>query len=146
MLEPTKEDDQTLEKKFFKNAEDVEKTLASSLLKTNEEAISKPEMLERKEGRMEKDDAYAKILAKTKNPITIMQSDISLDAKIANDEANYEDKIIKLEEIAEIKGIVHAVRVAKHMEDNYLLDELHDRLLAVDLHDALVEKGMITEI
>ena len=146
MLEPIKEDEQTLEKKFFKNTEDVEKTLASNLLKTNEEAISKPEMLERKEGRMEKDNAYAKILAKTKNPITIMQSDISLDAKIANDEANYEDKIIKLVEIAQIKGIPHAVKVAKHIEDNYLLDELHDRLLAVDLHDALVEKGMITEI
>jgi len=146
MLEPIKEDEQTLEKKFFKNTEDVEKTLASNLLKTNEEAISKPEMLERKEGRMEKDNAYAKILAKTKNPIAIIQSDISLDAKIANDEANYEDKIIKLVEIAQIKGIPHAVKVAKHIEDNYLLDELHDRLLAVDLHDALVEKGMITEI
>jgi hypothetical protein len=48
--------------------------------------------------------------------------------------------------LAEAKGVVHAVKVAQHLEDNYLLDELHDRLLATDLHDALVKKGMITEV
>jgi hypothetical protein len=75
-----------------------------------------------------------------------MQGDVSVDAKIASDEVDYENKIIKLVEMAEAKGVVHAVKVAQHLEDNYLLDELHDRLLAVDLHDALVKKGMISEV
>ena len=110
------------------------------------EMIPSQEGAERKEGAMEKDDAYAKILAKVKSSGTAIQSDVSLDAKIASDEADYESKIIKLVEIAETKGVVHAVKVAKHLEDNYLLDELHDRLLATDLHDALVKKGIITEI
>jgi len=87
-----------------------------------------------------------KILAKVKNPATTTKNDVSADAKTTNEETDYENKIIKLVELAEAKGVVHAVKVAQHLEDNYLLDELHDRLLATDLHDALVKKGMITEV
>ena len=32
------------------------------------------------------------------------------------------------------------------MEDNYTLDEFHDRLLGEELHKALVDKGIIKEI
>jgi hypothetical protein len=32
------------------------------------------------------------------------------------------------------------------MQDNYVLDTFHDRMLADDLHDALVKKGMIKEL
>jgi hypothetical protein len=32
------------------------------------------------------------------------------------------------------------------MEDNYVLDTFHDRLLADELHDAFVKKGIIKEL
>lgn len=146
MLEPIDESDLDFKNKFLKSDPSAEKMADPSLPKTNTiEFAPTPEAAERKEGQMEKDSAYNKILEKVKSPVAATQSDVSADAKIANDEADYENTIIKLVELAENKGIVHAVKVAKHMEDNYLLDELHDRLLAVDLHDALVKKGMITE-
>ncbi|MFA5961855.1 MAG: hypothetical protein WC848_04195 [Parcubacteria group bacterium] len=159
MLEPIEEGDLDLKKKFIEGSASVEKSAMPSVPKNDLEIklapeleLSKmpniaptPEAVERKEGQMEKDDTYAKILAKVQSPVAAVQSDVTLDAKIANDEADYESKLTKLVEMAEAKGIVHAVKVAQHMEENYLLDELHDRLLATDLHDALVKKGMITE-
>jgi len=36
--------------------------------------------------------------------------------------------------------------VARHLQDNYALDEFHDRLLAQEFHDALIKKGLIEEI
>lgn len=158
MLEPIEESDLDLKAKFLKgDAPKTEKASEVVSPKTDPEiklapeltlkpeVVPTPEAPERKEGVMEKDDAYAKILAKVQNPVAAVQSDVSSDAKIANDMVDYESKIVKLVEIADTKGVVHAVKVAQHMEDNYLLDELHDRLLATDLHDALVKKGMITE-
>ncbi len=146
MLEPIEDGDLDLKSKFLKGSEaGMEKVAMPSLPKSNAEVAPSPEAPERKEGMMEKDDVYAKILAKAKISASATQSDVFADAKMAGEGTDYENKIIKLIELAETKGIVHAVKVAQHLEDNYLLDELHDRLLAVDLHDALVKKGMITE-
>lgn len=153
MLEPIDESDLDLKSKFAKvsvpkteKGESENEPENKSEVKLAPETAPTPEVAERKEGQMEKEDAYAKILAKVKSPTTVLHDDVSTDAKTANDETDYENKIVKLVEIAEMKGVVHAVKVARHLEDNYLLDELHDRLLATDLHDALVKKGMITEV
>lgn len=146
MLEPIEDKDLDLKNKFQGGArENLEKTVEPVLPKTSVEALPTPEAPERKEGKVEKDDTYAKILAKVKSPIAGVQDDVTIDAKNTNDETDYENKVIKLVEIAQTKGVVHAVKVARHLEDNYFLDELHDRLLATDLHDALVKKGMIME-
>lgn len=152
MLEPIEESDLDLKSKFTKGGvPKAEKVENESVPKSNLEVKLAPETApiletaERKEGQMEKEEAYNKILAKVKSPSTVLHDDVSTDAKTASDETDYENRIIKLVEIAETKGVTHAVKVARHLEDNYLLDELHDRLLATDLHDALVKKGMITE-
>ncbi|MFZ2188321.1 MAG: hypothetical protein WAV73_02035 [Candidatus Moraniibacteriota bacterium] len=145
MLEPIEDGDLDLKNKFLKGGPEGEKSVVSSSPKDDPEVIPTPEAPERKEGKVERDDTYAKILAKVKSSNPVAQNDVSTDAKIAGEGTDYENKIIKLVELAEAKGVVHAVKVAQHMEDNYLLDELHDRLLATDLHDALVKKGMITE-
>lgn len=161
MLEPIEEKDLDLGNKFpegkagaeRKSGFPAETSPEASLMKeeaaTPSQAESGPKMetLERKEGQAEKDATYAKILAKANDPVAPPHDDIVItDAKDANDAMDYETKVVKLVELAQAKGVIHAVKVAKHMEDNYLLDELHDRLLAQDLHDALVKKGMITEI
>ena len=41
---------------------------------------------------------------------------------------------------------LHAVKVARHLEDNYVLDEMHSRLLSQELHDALVKKGFLKDL
>lgn len=153
MLEPIDESELNLKSKFLagevvksEKPENVMSSKSGSEINLASEAVPSPEVREQKEGQMERDSAYDKILAKVKNSSTVIHNDVSSDARIANDELDYENKIINLVGLAQLKGVAHAVKVAQHMEDNYLLDELHDRLLAQELHDALVKKGMITEI
>ncbi len=43
------------------------------------------------------------------------------------------------------KGINHSVSIARNLNDAYLLDELHDRLVG-ELHEELVKKGKLKEI
>ena len=138
--------DLDLKNKFLKGGAGVEKVATPGSPKSGAEVPPTPETQERKEGRMEKDDVYASILAKAKQPTTVAQHAVSADAKNVSEETDYESKITKLVAIAESQGVLHAVKVARHLEDNYILDELHDRLLAEDLHLALVRKGMITEV
>lgn len=145
-LEPIEESDLNLENKFVKGGTETKKTEGAGIPENVPETAPTREMPEKKEGAMEKDSAYSKILAKMKAASSAVHSDVSTDAKAASEETDYESKIVKLVEIAETKGVAHAVKVAQHLEDNYTLDELHDRLLAEDLHNALVKKGMIREI
>lgn len=105
-----------------------------------------PEKLERKEGIMEKDEAYNKILSQVSSATPVVQNDVSADAEKVSREQDAQSKINKLVELAETKGIPHAVKVARHFEDNYVLDEFHDKMLGEELHSALVAKGLIKEI
>jgi len=68
------------------------------------------------------------------------------DVKQVNSADTVQAKIDTLVKLATAKGVVHAVAVARKMQDNYTLDELHDKLLAADLHDALVKSGLIKEL
>lgn len=146
-LEPVEEEDLGLKEKFIGGTA-PEKTNIDRVPK--KEAVITPESivekLERKEGMMEKDDAYAKILSKVDPQQQVIQDDeVAGDAAAANQETDAESKINNLVNLAQTKSIVHAVNVARHMEDNYVLDEFHDRLLASELHEALVKKGLIKE-
>ena len=97
---------------------------------------------------VEKDDAYSKILSKIKTQTddNASQSDIVSDAKTGMQIMDAETQIQHLIDLAQQKGVIHAVKVARHMENNYVLDTFHDRMLADELHDALVKRGMIKEI
>ena len=96
----------------------------------------------------EKDNAYNKILSKVQAPSddNTDQDEVANDAKEGAQKMDAETQIQHLIDIAQQKGVVHAVKVARHMEDNYILDTFHDKMLADELHDALVKKGMIKEI
>jgi hypothetical protein len=54
-------------------------------------------------------------------------------------------QVKKLSFLAFEKGIRHSIRVARSLNDAYLLDALHDKLIG-DLHQELVEKGKLKEI
>jgi hypothetical protein len=158
-LEPIDESDLNLKEKFVgggikeegsgRLSEEKEKPVSvenkegSEGEKTLENSAEKNE---RKEGVVEKDATYAKILQKAPPVATPIHDDVSADAKNASFERDAESKIENLVKIAELKGIPHAVKVARHLEDNYVLDEFHDRMLSQEFHDALVKKGMIKEI
>lgn len=96
----------------------------------------------------EKDDSYGKILSK----VQAQQNDeidygaVASDAQAGISKIDAETQIQHLVDLASQKGIIHAVKVAQHMQDNYILDTFHDRMLGEELHNALVEKGMIKEI
>lgn len=97
---------------------------------------------------VEKDDAYSKILSKIKTQTddNASQGDVASDAKTGMQKMDAETQIQHLIDLAQQKGVIHAVKVARHMENNYVLDTFHDRMLADELHDALVKRGMIKEI
>lgn len=97
----------------------------------------------------EKDGAYGKILSKVQTQSDDQQLNsgaVADDAAVGAQKTDAESQIVHLIEIAGQKGVVHAVKVAQHMQDNYILDTFHDRMLADDLHDALVKRGMLKEI
>lgn len=136
-MEPIEEKDLDMENKFSEKTE-----------KNSQETISSLEIKpERKEGAAEKDDSYAKILSKLKTQTVAADDDaVKNDAEATSQEKDAEAKINMLINLAQQKGVIHAVKVARHLEDSYTLDEFHDRLLADELHDALVAKGLIKEL
>ena len=76
----------------------------------------------------------------------VNQEEVASDAEAGAQKSDAESQVQHLVDIAQQKGVMHAVRVARHMEDNYVLDAFHDSMLADELHDALMKKGMIKEI
>lgn len=154
-LEPIEESDLDLKSKFFGKTESLiknEEKKEPAALEAKE--IVSPEFLEEKkevaeERSIEKEKTYSKILSrvKTSQSSTDEPADtVEVDAKDTAETATAEAKIDKLVKLAMTKGIVHAVKVAKHMEDNYVLDEFHDKLMAEEFHNALLEKGIIQEL
>ena len=142
-LEPIDETDLNLKEKFSGGAEKPMEQNADKRDNKQEKVFVPEQKAERKEGQMEKEAVYGKILSKVSTASPVVYDDIAEDAKKAGLEQDAEGKINNLVNLAQLKGIPHAVKVAMHMEDNYILDEFHDRLLADELHDALVKKGMI---
>lgn len=144
-LEPIEDADLDLKNKFAGGAESI--SIGEKTIETAKENILSPEIKsERKEGAAEKEAAYSKILSKVKTHTAPSDDAISTDAQDASAEEGAEAKIDKLVKLALNKGVVHAVKVARHLDDNYALDEFHDRLLADEFHDALVKKGLIKEL
>lgn len=97
----------------------------------------------------EKDSAYVSTLSKVQlandgNDAT--DDAITIDANNTLKKIDAESQIKHLIDVAQQKGVVYAVKVAKHMQDNYVLDLFHDKLLSDELHSALINKGIIKEI
>lgn len=126
-----------LASRFPQESKDPSKDLASEV---HTETINE-------QSGVESDDTYQKILSnvkvKSKTPANV---GISNDASLLDQQMDRESQISVLIDLAVTTSIEHAVAVARHAEDYYVLDQLHDRLLADDLHDALLQKGMIDEI
>lgn len=93
----------------------------------------------------EEDDSYSKIIQQVKSDQSDNQQDhlIPEDARDVSLKTDAMSQVQHLVDIAATKGIFHAVKVARHVQDNYVLDTFHDSLLADDMYKALVERGLI---
>lgn len=65
-----------------------------------------------------------------------------LDAKHIGALTDEASKVQKLLDLAQTKGVVHAVKVARSLKDYYALDTLHDELSG-KLYQGMLEKGLI---
>lgn len=93
----------------------------------------------------ESDGSYDKILSKVQTAQPVDNASVMQDASVLDQQADRESQITHLIDLATTKGVDHAVKVAQKAEDYYVLDQLHDRLLADELHSALLSKGLIEE-
>lgn len=142
-LEPIDEKDLDLESKFGKPA-------PGKSFEKEEEEISKKENEPAKEMVFaERDNAYNRILSKVQSRQVNddgEQEEVKEEARKAFEKQDAESQVQHLVDVAMNKGVVYAVKVARHLEDNYVLDKFHDQLLADELHNALKQKGLIEEI
>jgi hypothetical protein len=149
-LEPIEEADLDLKKKFIEDFDS--KKSAEGVEEKAEEKVSavvvpnKSEEIPSRESVVEKDNTYANIVSKSQSIIVtapVKTEEIETDAEIASQEQGIEAKVNNLVNIAMQKGVAHAVKVAKHLDDNYMLDSFHDKLMTDELHEALLQKGLI---
>lgn len=142
-LEPINDSDLDLSNKFGH----VEKGKAVSADDKKESIVFAVEKESPKEiSGAEKDASYNEILAKLPQKSTndSDEEDIKNDAVEVSAKMDAESQIQHLLDLATTKGVVHAVKVAKHMDDNYVLDMMHDKMISDEFHNILVEKNFIT--
>lgn len=139
-LEPIDEKDLDLESKFKKNEKPANSQAENKLPSAEREQASEIILAE-------KDKAYDKILSKVQGQVQDNNlAEIATDAEKTYRKQDSESQIQHLVDIALDRGVIYAVKVAKHMEDNYVLDMFHDRILADELHEALIRKGLVEDI
>lgn len=148
-LEPIDEKDLDLGSKFGNS--ETEKNMEKGILVESAPKISKESFETEKPKEIisaEKDNVYNKILSKVKNSggKDADEEEIKGDAKEVSEKQDAESQIQHLVDVAQTKGVIHAVKVAQHLEDNYILDMFHDKLLSEEFHNALLSKGLIEEI
>ncbi|MFC1637935.1 hypothetical protein ACFL2R_00780 [Patescibacteria group bacterium] len=125
---------------------DLESKIASPGEEKKESIVSPEKEASKEVSAAEKDAVYAKILSKTKKTSDDEKEvDVKGDAKVVYESVDAESQIQNLVDLAMNKDVIHAVKVARHLDDNYVLDMFHDKLLADELHSALIKKGVIDE-
>lgn len=142
VLEPIKKEDLDFKEKFNKeNAErgSLNEIPAKEAGEIKYESEKKEDLVEKRE------ETYSKILSQVSSYKPANTENLEGDAKVVNAEKEVEVKIAKLVGLAREKGVIYAVKVARKVEDNYTLDEFHDRL-AHEFHAALLKEGLIKEI
>jgi hypothetical protein len=142
-LEPVGDDDFDLSKKFGH----IEKNQIGSVGSKIEEASLAVEKEKAQEiSPAEKESAYSRILSKvSQKSVSPKSDDVKSDAEAVSKKMDAESQIQHLVDLATSKGVAHAIKVAKHMDDNYVLDMLHDKMISEELHKILVEKNFISE-
>ncbi len=66
------------------------------------------------------------------------------DAEAVSKQTDAESQVAELLQMASVKGVPYAVKVARKLGDYYILDKMHDELVE-KFYEALKAKGMIEE-
>ncbi len=105
-----------------------------------------PELSREQEVSSEKvEDRFSDILAKAgAAPVVTDDGQLAVDAEAVSKQTDAESQVAELLQMASIKGIPYAVKVARKLGDYYILDKMHDEL-AEKFYEALKAKGMIEE-
>jgi hypothetical protein len=69
---------------------------------------------------------------------------LAIDAHTVSKQTDAESQVAELLQMASIKGVPYAVKVARKLGDYYVLDKMHDELVE-KFYEALKAKGMIEE-
>jgi hypothetical protein len=69
---------------------------------------------------------------------------LATDAHTVSKQTDAESQVAELLQMASIKGVPYAVKVARKLGDYYVLDKMHDELVE-KFYEALKAKGMIEE-
>lgn len=98
---------------------------------------------ERVEGKYH--ELLSRVTPATPSPVNSDDDEHSavLDAKHIGALTDEASKVQKLLDLAQTKGVVHAVKVARSLRNYYVLDTMHDEL-AGKLYQGMLEKGLIT--
>ena len=146
-LEPIDESDLDLKDKFLEKAPGSQDSKVSGVNNVAEIPTVVEKVIERKEGAAEKEGAYTKILSKVvAQSVPAKDGEVEGDAHVASQEMDVAGRVSRLVDLAMQKGVPHAVKVAMHLDNNYMLDNFHDKLVADELHDALLKNGLIKEL
>ncbi|TXG75853.1 hypothetical protein E6Q11_06355 [Candidatus Dojkabacteria bacterium] len=87
-------------------------------------------------------ERYQQILSQVQPAAPFSDDELESDAQIVGTLEEAEKKVHALVELAQVKGVAYAVRVAKRMNDLYVLDTMHDELVD-KLYEGLVAKGLM---
>ncbi len=68
---------------------------------------------------------------------------VASDARAVHGQHDVESQVSHLLDIAVTKGPTHAVKVARHLSDFYIMDAVHDRMVQDAFFKKLKEKNMI---
>jgi len=95
-------------------------------------------------------EKQSQIISAQQTATTIATDDEEVATEIKNDAKEIKNldtvrQVKVLVTLAFEKGIGHSIKVARNLNDAYLLDELHDKLVG-ELRSELVEKGKLKEI
>ncbi len=90
------------------------------------------------------EERYAAILAQSSvsSQSVPVAADVQADVRQVGQALDATSQVNQLVELAQLKGVAHAVDVARKLNDLYVLDTMHDQL-ADTLYEALKAKGLI---
>jgi len=98
------------------------------------------------EKRSEKaEDHFSDILTRVGGSATATDDgQLAVDAQAVSLRTDADSQVAELLQMASVKGVPYAVKVARKLGDYYILDKMHDEL-AEKFYEALKAKGMIEE-
>jgi hypothetical protein len=123
------------------------------LEKTDEHPVEPVEGEKSKEPENEKDiDDTADLVEKKIKRRTIVAEDkenksqekrLHSYAEDISKMTNTDSQIESLLKLATEKNPITAIKVARHLDENYVLDKFHDKLMEEEIRKVLIEKGLL---